>query len=148
MQHPPTSWKFAYSELSLSPLETFFLTFLECNNSGESVLEIHAMTVVDQSAVKNAVYNLRFKVAKHLKMIRRRKFRKPWFWTKPMRNVWRMKLVQRLDLWGYVYPRRVQFQGNTLVLTFELYGCKPASLCLVLNYKNLNTFDTSTSYFA
>jgi hypothetical protein len=50
MHHLPTSWKQA-----VSPLEIPVLTVLEHNKSKEGVLETHAVTVIDKSAVKNAV---------------------------------------------------------------------------------------------
>jgi hypothetical protein len=70
-------WKFAYSDLAMSPLEIRLLTVLETNKSKEGVLDTCAMTITDESAVNNAIWNLRSKVDKHIQMIGRSKFRKP-----------------------------------------------------------------------
>jgi hypothetical protein len=66
MHHPPTSWKFACSEQVVSPSEMRLLAVLEPNKSKGGVLETHDMTITDKSAVKNAVCNLRSKVAKYI----------------------------------------------------------------------------------
>jgi methylmalonyl-CoA mutase N-terminal domain/subunit len=34
----------------------------ECHNSEDGMLETHTMTIIDHSAVKNAIWNLRSKV--------------------------------------------------------------------------------------
>lgn len=47
-------------------MEMRFLTVLDYNKSKGGVLEPHTRTIIDQSAVKIAVWNLRFKVAKHV----------------------------------------------------------------------------------
>jgi hypothetical protein len=57
-----------------------------------------------------------------------------------------MELFRRLDF-GDLCSRRVQFRWNTLVLTFEVCGPKPASLRLNPKFYNLITFlltDTRT----
>jgi hypothetical protein len=47
----------------MPPLEMSLLTSFECHISEQNVLETHAMAVIDQGAVKNAIWNLRSKVA-------------------------------------------------------------------------------------
>jgi hypothetical protein len=134
MHHPPTSCKFTCSGQSVwspLPLEMRLSTVLEHDESKGDLMETHAMTIGDKSASKTAFWKLSSKVAKHIQLTGRRKFRKSyWFKTKPMRDVWRIELFRRLDLWGELCSRRVQFGGNAMVLNFELYWLEPASLSL------------------
>jgi hypothetical protein len=57
-------------------MEMRTLTVLAHDKSKGDVLETHAITTIDQSAVKPAVWNLRFGVAKHIQLTGRSKYRK------------------------------------------------------------------------
>jgi hypothetical protein len=57
-----------------------------------------------------------------------------------MRQVWRMKRFWRLYFGAVHCTRRIRFQGNTLVLTFELYRHKHASLHPYSKLKKLQDF--------
>jgi hypothetical protein len=57
-------------------MEMRTLTLLAHDKSKGDVLETYAMTTTDQSAVNNAIWNLRSKVAKHIQLTGRSKYRK------------------------------------------------------------------------
>jgi hypothetical protein len=57
------SLQFTCSEQAVPPLEMSLLTSSEHHISEQNVLETHAMAVIHQGAVKNAICDLRSKVA-------------------------------------------------------------------------------------